>query len=132
MIGGDGTGRLPDEEEEKIVGTDGPMAGRLEGEPEKTLQDARFVIGDYVACAILPPGRDGEVQPSSAAGVGGGRMRAFPEDRGANGFGRGRGGFSGGRGGFGRGPGSDLPAGEWRRGERLPESAPRGGRRGRY
>jgi histone deacetylase complex subunit SAP18 len=35
----------------------------LEGDANKTLADARFVIGDFVACAIYPPGPDGRVQP---------------------------------------------------------------------
>ena len=53
-------GTLPDDEGRKYV-TGGVMAGPLEGEPEKTLQEARFVIGDFIDCCILPPGRDGSV-----------------------------------------------------------------------
>ncbi|KAF2084883.1 hypothetical protein K490DRAFT_728, partial [Saccharata proteae CBS 121410] len=33
----------------------------LEGDADKTLAEARFVIGDYVACAIFPPLPDGSV-----------------------------------------------------------------------
>ncbi|CAI7671054.1 unnamed protein product [Penicillium pancosmium] len=43
-----------------------PRAGppRFTGsETDKTLQDARFLIGDYVECAILPPLDDGSVAP---------------------------------------------------------------------
>ena len=107
-----------------------PRAGplRLQGsEADKTLQDARFIIGDYIECAILPPLIDGSVAPPLRGGTGppsmGGGMRAFRE----NGFGRpGRGGphRDGDRGGP---PG--LPVGEWKRGERLPEGGGRGGGR---
>ena len=45
MVGGDGPGMMPTEEEANVV-TNGPMAGELQGEPDKTLQDARFVIGE--------------------------------------------------------------------------------------
>ncbi|TVY68635.1 Histone deacetylase complex subunit SAP18, partial [Lachnellula suecica] len=62
VIGDGGPGILPDEEEAAIV-ADGQMAGPLGGEPEKTLQDARFVIGDYVSCAIMPPLANGGVAP---------------------------------------------------------------------
>ena len=62
VIGDGGPGILPGEEEAAIV-QGGQMAGALGGEPEKTLQDARFVIGDYVSCAILPPMDNGGVAP---------------------------------------------------------------------
>ncbi|KAH0162706.1 hypothetical protein KCU67_g5835, partial [Aureobasidium melanogenum] len=29
--------------------------GRMDGDAQKTLADARFVIGDYISCAIFPP-----------------------------------------------------------------------------
>ncbi|KAJ5241616.1 uncharacterized protein N7469_003207 [Penicillium citrinum] len=105
-------------------------------EADKTLQDARFLVGDYVECAILPALDDGSVAPPLRGGSGpppppggggrGGGMRAFRE----NGFGRpGRGGRE--RGGDRRGPPA-LPVGDWKRGERLPEDGGgRGGRRGR-
>ena len=119
------------------------MAGELGGEPEKTLQDARFVIGDYVSCAIFPPGPNGSVAPPpSGPGTRGGRMGDYGGGRGVsgpreNGYGsyRGRGAP---RGGFGSMGGSSLPSGEWRRGERLPEGPGgaggygRGRGRGRY
>ncbi|ATZ54209.1 hypothetical protein BCIN_10g02250 [Botrytis cinerea B05.10] len=152
VIGEGGPGILPDEEESSIVG-EGIMAGSLMGEPEKTLQDARFVIGDYVCCAILPPMADGGVAPPpsgpSRGGFAGGRseMGGFggrggmgPRENGFGGGYRGRGGSRGG--GFGQGMGQSgaggVPMGEWRRGERIPDG-PSGGRgrgygggRGRY
>ncbi|KAF4613425.1 hypothetical protein G7Y89_g15462 [Cudoniella acicularis] len=88
VIGDGGPGILPDEEEATIV-AGGPMSGALGGEPEKTLQDARFVIGDYVSCAILPPMANGSVAPPPGGAP-----------RGGFGIGRGGGDF-GGRGGFG-------------------------------
>lgn len=104
---------------------------RLQGsDADKTLQEMRFVIGDYVDCAVLPPLEDGSVAPPLTAGRGaiggsgpggvGGGMRAF---RDTPGFGGGR----AGRGGRDRG----FPAGDWKRRERLPEGGGRGyGRRG--
>ncbi|CAI7638658.1 unnamed protein product [Penicillium manginii] len=50
-----------------------PRAGppRFTGsETDKTLQDARFLIGDYVECAILPPLDDGSVAPPLRGGSG--------------------------------------------------------------
>jgi len=131
VIGDGGPGILPDEEEAAIV-AGGQVAGPLGGDPEKTLQDARFVIGDYVSCAILPALANGGVAPPPIGPArGGGAFGAGRGDFGGrggppreNGFGfRGRGGPRGG--GFGMGPG--VPSGEWRRGERLPEG-PSGGR----
>lgn len=82
---------------------------------ERTLADAKFVIGDYIDCAIFPPLSDGTAVPRQG---GGGGMRG-----GMNGYGgRGRGG------GYGLGRGASVPIGEWRRGERLPEGG--GGSRG--
>lgn len=108
----------------------------LEGEPEKSLQDVRFVIGDYVSCAVISPLANGSVAPAPFAGSsmrGGGafagRGYGGPPPR-ENGFGDGYGPpRRGGRGGLGAGGGEwaggrgggDIPSGEWRRGERLPE-----------
>ncbi|KAI9762649.1 MAG: hypothetical protein M4579_000267 [Chaenotheca gracillima] len=115
----------------------------LGGEPDKMLQDARFVIGDYVSCAIFPPLPDGSIAPPPTSGgstAGGGFASGY--GRGGNDFTGGRGGVLGGPrengfGGFrvrggasgrggpyvgGGGPGSGgVPSGEWRRGERVPE-----------
>lgn len=99
----------------------------LEGEAEKTLQDARFVIGDYVSVAIFPPLANGSVAPppSSAparGSYGGGRGsyegRREDDGHGDGGFRVRGGGRAGPAGDFGRG---GLPSGEWRRGERIPE-----------
>ena len=141
-MGGDGPGILPTEEEANVV-TAGPMAGELNGEPDKTLQEARFVIGDYISCAIFPPLANGSVAPPPGPGTAG-RMGAG--GRGMSDFGGGRGGVLGGPrengfGGFrvrggprggasfngGRPGDGGLPSGEWRRGERVPEG-PGGGR----
>lgn len=70
----------------------------------KTLADSRFVIGDYVDCAVFPPLPDGTVIPRPRVHGGVGEAR--------------------GRGGMGRG--ATIPAGEWRRGERLPTGADTG------
>lgn len=137
IIGGGGPGILPDEDEAAIV-AGGQMAGSLGGEPEKTLQDARFVIGDYISCAILPALPNGGVAPpptgptrgvpfGTGRGEFGGRGGSFGGPR-ENGFGfRGRGGPRGGGFGQGMGIGAGVPSGEWRRGERVPEG-PSGGR----
>ena len=134
-----GKGMLPSEEEEKVV-PGGVMAGPLEGEPEKTLQDARFVIGDFVSCAVVAPGADGAVAPplgrvglARGAGVGAGYGNGFGGREYGRGRGRGgNGGFAGGFGGRvggGGGRGEEIPNGEWRRGERVPDGP--GGYRGR-
>jgi histone deacetylase complex subunit SAP18 len=92
---------------------------------EKTLADARFVIGDYIDCAVLAPLEDGTVAPplfgrgtGPSSALGGG-MRAFggppPRDN------------PHGRGPRGGGPpprsGNGIPSGDWRRGERLPDTS---------
>lgn len=131
MVGSEdgGRGLLPTEEEEKLV-PNGVMAGVLEGEPDKTLQDARFVIGDYISCAIFTPLADGAVAPPPSAGAG--RGRGMFNDGAGRGYGggfRGRGGPRGGTFNGDRIGGEGVPSGEWRRGERLPEG--HGGFRGR-
>ena len=127
--------------------------GIFPGDAEKTLADARFVIGDYIACAIYPPLADGRPAPlpppqyHSMGGRGGprepyvpprgvpasmGRENEYGYGGGYGGRGRDGGGFGG---GFGGGYGAPPPpAGEWRRGERLPGydgGGGRGGYRGR-
>ncbi|KAK2630146.1 hypothetical protein QTJ16_000966 [Diplocarpon rosae] len=134
VIGEGGPGILPDEEEAAIV-KGGQMAGALGGEPDKTLQDARFVIGDYVCCAIVSPLDNGSVGPPPSGpargNFGGGRSDFGGRGAGMgfreNGFGggyRGRGGPRGSGGNFNQG---FVPSGEWRRGEQVPEG-PSGGR----
>ena len=133
VIGDGGPGILPDAEEAAIV-AGGRMAGNLGGEPEKTLQDAKFVIGDYITCAILPALANGAIAPPPARGPfgrGGGELggnRMVPGGPRENGFGFRERGNSRGGGGFGQGLGS-VPSGEWRRGERVPEGP--SGARGR-
>ncbi|KAJ9154774.1 hypothetical protein NKR23_g2146, partial [Pleurostoma richardsiae] len=112
-----------------------------EQDASRTLGEAKFVAGDYVSCAILPPLADGEVAPASSARTGRGAgigeagplMGGVPPPaRRESGPGGGRGAGRGGRGTFGgfgggRDASSSMPMGEWRRGERLPD-APSGGR----
>jgi len=103
----------------------------LEGDADKSLGDARFVIGDYVACTIYAPGQDGRIASAPPPRAGPPRDRDIrgpppPRENGYGGsYGRGggsyRGGYSGrgGRGG-GEGFGAAPPPGDWRRGERPP------------
>ncbi|EEH39530.1 hypothetical protein PAAG_08799 [Paracoccidioides lutzii Pb01] len=117
----------------------GPL--KLQGdEADKCLQDFRFVIGDYVDCAILPPLSDGSIAPAivnrgvvGISAIGGG-MRAFGNGQSTsreNGFSRSRTGGSMGRGGgFPHMGPAGVPAGEWRRGERVPDGGGRGFCRG--
>ena len=65
VVGAGGPGALPLPDEADIV-AGGPMAGEVGGDPEKTLQDARFVIGDYISCAIFPPLPNGSIAPPLA------------------------------------------------------------------
>lgn len=109
----------------------------LEGDAEKSLQGARFVIGDYISCAILPPLADGGVAalpaPTSgfagrSGGYGPSRAGLGPRENGygpspshsGGGYGRPR----GGRMGY-ESRGGGVPAGEWRRGE-IPSGPPTG------
>ena len=164
-------GRLPTTSEREVMGAGaGVMQGRLAGDPERTLQDARFVIGDFIDVAVFAPGRDGAVAPPAVVGgagrVGGGRgvemggrrmgaavgrENGFEGSRGGGGYadrefgGRGGGYTRGGRGGGGvynggSGGGGgmngrsreEVPMGEWRRGERLPDWYAGGGGGGGY
>jgi histone deacetylase complex subunit SAP18 len=103
--------------------------GRMHGDAQKSLADARFVIGDYISCAIFPPLADGSVAPLPPAtpAIRGTAGRGGPPPRGDNGRppASGRGQFAGDR-AFGQ---QRVPHGEWRRGERVPEYA-RSGRGG--
>ena len=109
------------------------------GEADKTLADARFVIGDYVDCAVFPPLSDGSVVPRTAGGVIRGGAGPPPVSSSNGYYGRPRGGAYGGGGlgprgysgaGAARGDFGTIPSGEWRRGERVPEGP--GGYRGGY
>lgn len=107
-------------------------------ESAKSLADARFVVGDYLSCAILPPSpADGSVQPASAAragrGYGAGQARSVV-DPGPPPMSRGRDGWSANMYGTRAAGGANFrapPVGEWRRGEKLPEGPPGRGRGGR-
>ena len=142
ILGGDERGIFSAEVED----ADGEVSGAadLNRDANKTLQDARFVIGDYISCVIVSPPVDGSVPPPPGGltarpgvvmgrvtgmgqfGAGGGgpiRGGSFGAPR-ENGFGaiRGRGGLRGAVGFNGRKLGDGgLPTGEWRRGERLPD-----------
>ncbi|KAH7140632.1 Sin3 associated polypeptide p18-domain-containing protein [Dactylonectria macrodidyma] len=107
------------------IDTDGPVKGLKD--KDKTLNDARFVVGDYISCAVIPPLSDGSVAPASSIR----REPTMPSREGRGGFrggfqgrenGNGRGGSRGGRGGWRDEFGGGFPRGEWRRGERLPGS----------
>ncbi|KAK4190033.1 Sin3 associated polypeptide p18-domain-containing protein, partial [Podospora australis] len=85
----------------------------------KTLADARFITGDYISCAILPPSEvTGEIQPASAArtgrGSGIGEARVVtggPPPGPRRGGGGSEGGYGRGGGGgprYGRGRGAGL------------------------
>jgi histone deacetylase complex subunit SAP18 len=102
------------------------------GDEDKSLADAKFVIGDYISCAIFPPLANGDVAPAPRAtagilGASGARGGPPPRENGYGGpqslFGRGqRGGAMRGGGGF-----DNVPAGEWRRGDPLPSNSGGGG-----
>ncbi|MCJ1308503.1 hypothetical protein MMC25_002156 [Agyrium rufum] len=104
---GDTSAVLPTEEEMSIVAGGGPMAGALGGEPEKSLHDARFVIGDYISCAVYPPMANGlPAPPPGGSSGGGGYAGRGGGGRAAMDYGGGRGGgrengFGGGGGGAG-------------------------------
>ena len=119
-----------------VIGGDeelGGSAGNRTG-PPKNLRDMRFMTGDFVSCAILPPLPDGSVAPASAA------RRERPLSGNHRGFGRG--GMYGRERESNRGAGvgwgsrqggafANVPMGEWKRGQALPNMPPlrpRGGR----
>ncbi|OAG36704.1 hypothetical protein AYO21_09088 [Fonsecaea monophora] len=57
----------------------GGSAVQLEGDDaDKTLEDARFVIGDFIDCAVFPPLSDGTVvSRGSVSGRGGSRENGY-------------------------------------------------------
>lgn len=122
VLGGDGAGIPPSAEEATVV-PEGPMAGELFGEPDRTLQEVRFVIGDYVSCAVFPPLANGAVAPAPGPAVGsaavGGGGRAGAGVGGGGGRGEGEYGGSGGGGGgrmgreYGGGGGGGRLRGEY-------------------
>ncbi|GME48454.1 Sin3-associated polypeptide sap18 [Neofusicoccum parvum] len=151
IVGGGGPGVEEDDDGDGAAAAPATTNGRgaldkLEGDADKTLADARFVIGDYVSCCILPPGADGSVATGpppasrypSARDYGMGRGGPPPPRE--NGYGdRSYGGGYGRRGGgpryegggrLGGGGGGGVPLGEWRRGE-IPSGGPPPGGYGR-
>lgn len=48
---------------ERATSSQGLGRRSVADDADKTLQDAQFVIGDYVVCAILPPQRSGAIAP---------------------------------------------------------------------
>ena len=115
-----------------ITGAGGEDGDVMTG--KKTLDDIRFVTGDWIDVAVYPEGYGGlgvggaggapgargfgagRVGPGRENGMGGYRMRGLASER------------SGRGGGFGGGLGGSVPSGEWRRGERVEEVSS-GGRR---
>ncbi|KAK3057312.1 hypothetical protein LTR09_001494 [Extremus antarcticus] len=96
---------------DEVMGVDDVVkVEALSGDADKTLSDARFVIGDYVACTIYPPGADGRVAPLPPPMSGRGPRDAYAAPRGReNGYGPPRGGSY--RGSYGgRGGGAAPPA----------------------
>jgi histone deacetylase complex subunit SAP18 len=70
---------------------------------DKTLADARFVIGDFVDCAVFSPLPDGSIASGASAsygarntGYGGGLRGGGRPPPAENGYGRPRGGYMGG------------------------------------
>ncbi|KAL9111683.1 MAG: hypothetical protein Q9227_003957 [Pyrenula ochraceoflavens] len=140
---------VDDDNDHPMNGDEPPAASSIGGlnirgeDADKTLQDMRFIVGDYVDCAIFPPLGDGSVAPGVRApsysggrgpqprenGYGGGRGRGSYMGSGGGGGGAvgGRGGYGG---SYGRDSGVSMPTGEWRRGERLPDTGGYGGGRG--
>lgn len=153
VVGDGGPGVLLDDDnsdegpatDEGRLTTDGakPHMVGSEAEADKTLADARFVVGDFLSVVILPPSAvDGSVQPvPTTRGTGRGASGPGQARGGGGGSGGDQGGFSdsgrygramgglmgGDRRGF-RGDHAVPPVGEWRRGERLPDVPPPRGR----
>lgn len=135
-----GAGRPGSETTDDVEAGGNP--GRSE-EGKRTLGSAKFLVGDYVSCAVLPPLADGSVAPASAM-----RREREPREPAPPSFRDGRrgrrGGFPGRDGEFSRGGGrggrderrggggDGFPMGDWRRGERLPDGPARRSRGRRW
>ncbi len=125
VVMGSGGPGVDDAEDDDV---DGAKTGG-EDAAEKTLAEAKYVVGDFISCAILPPLAGGTVAPASlartgrGAGVGEGRVSAIApgarRDNDPEGKRRPWGRIGVGRGGTG--PLAPVPKGEWRRGEKLPD-----------
>ncbi|KAL5605968.1 hypothetical protein BROUX41_006231 [Berkeleyomyces rouxiae] len=134
VLGGSGPGALSspsDEDEDDDMGGSSFHQRKLPPLPAdealkfetKTLKQLRFVPGDSVAVAVLLPLDDGNVAPMSTLR----RDRDFADrDRGTWGMSRDRDSGLAFRGNAGRREGHraggfDIPRGDWRRGDRLPD-----------
>lgn len=98
----------------------------LDNVGKKTLNEASFVVGDWIDVAIYPEGHGGVGATGSIGargGFGGGRGGVLGGPR-ENGFGGFR--VRGGARGAAMGPVS-VPSGEWRRGERVEDHVPLSG-----
>lgn len=85
---------------------------------KKTLDEVRFVTGDWIDVAVCPEGGRGFSGRGGRENGQGFRVRGLAAERGRGGFGGGLGATS-------------VPSGEWRRGERVEEGAGGGGGGGR-
>jgi histone deacetylase complex subunit SAP18 len=157
IITGDSNGEAEGDEGDSNTEPDSRWSMRLApGDASKTLADAKFVVGDYISCAILPPLPTGTSVTAAAARAGRGpgfnEVRSsiggvFPPPFRRDGPGHwgepsaaprtdrfGRVTRKGDRDDmFGSVSGVRLPDGEWRRGERLPDaSGPRSRELGRW
>ncbi|KAF8419334.1 Sin3 associated polypeptide p18-domain-containing protein [Tirmania nivea] len=92
------------------------LSGVDDVDGKKTLDEVRFVTGDWVDVAVYPEGgrgfsgRGGRENGMGGSGGQGFRVRGLAAERGRGGFGGGLGATS-------------VPSGEWRRGERVEEGA---------
>ncbi|KAK0621329.1 Sin3 associated polypeptide p18-domain-containing protein, partial [Bombardia bombarda] len=119
VIGGGGPGAADDNDEDD---SDDAVGSSDDG--AKTLNDVKFVVGDCVSCAILPPSEvTGEVVSASArwdhdgGWHGGGGRTGGGRTRGRDVYPRGGGGGGGRYADRDRRGGRDnVPDGEWRRG----------------
>lgn len=94
------------------------------GKGKKTLADIKFVVGDYISCAVFPPLEDGSIVSPTAAK---GDSVSGPRPPAGVGY---QGGFPPRESGAGRGASRrkdrasevPFPIGEWRRGEKVPNN----------
>ena len=83
----------------------------------RTLDDAHFVVGDFISCAVLPPLSDGSVAPVSNAKTPP-STRSVPDSHENTSYNRRA---RGGRREFWQEPDIRLPRGDWMRGQRAFE-----------
>lgn len=105
-----------------------PQGGDAE-DGHKTLADVRYVVGDFISCAILPPLANGCVAPASDArsgrgsGIGEAPASRMPPPAGGATYSRYSDFRVGKRGRIGPGGPSNfgVPTGDWRRGDAIPD-----------